>query len=138
MMICVTNIQMDAMISSLRRPSLSTKAMAPKVAATFTAHHHSKSSRMPQPFLQAEAAHSSTFCPMEDSRGSYRMAALAIQTIQGRKGCASGEIVLMPPGKDLRVRWVDMWEGDSPTSTTTVLSRLPVAPPAICSKRTGA
>ncbi len=41
MMICVTNIQMDAMISSLRRPSLSTKAMAPKVAATFTAHHNS-------------------------------------------------------------------------------------------------
>ena len=41
MMICVTNIQMDAMISSLRRPSLSTKAIAPKVAATFTAHHRS-------------------------------------------------------------------------------------------------
>ena len=39
MTICVTNIQMDAAISSLRRPSLSTKAIAPKVAATFTAHH---------------------------------------------------------------------------------------------------
>ena len=35
--IWVTNIQIEAMMSSLRRPRLSTKAIAPKVASTFTA-----------------------------------------------------------------------------------------------------
>ena len=44
MTICVTNIQMEAAISSLRRPSLSTKAIAPKVAATFTAQHDGSAS----------------------------------------------------------------------------------------------
>ena len=41
-MIWVTNIQIEAMMSSLRRPKLSTKAMAPKVASTFTVQQQGK------------------------------------------------------------------------------------------------